>query len=75
MLNMKVKKYEVNVVPDFISQENKLNFTLLLSVRPIKLTKCGSCPCVQALFKVLLLLKGSKRKINLFEIPTERTLK
>ena len=36
--NMKVKKYEVNVVPDFISQENKAQFALSLSVRPIKLT-------------------------------------
>ena len=40
--NMKVKKYEVNVVPDFISQENK-------ALRQThKAYECGSCSCVQA---------------------------
>lgn len=61
--NMKVKKYEVNVVPDFISQENKAQFGLSLSVRPIKLTNAAIALAFKLLFKVLLkLLKGSKKK-------------
>ena len=61
--NMKVKKYEVNVVPDFISQENKAQFALSLSVRPIKLTNAAVVLAFRLLFKVLLkLLKGSKKK-------------
>lgn len=61
--NMKVKKYEVNVVPDFILQENKAQFALSLSVRPIKLTNAVVVLAFRLLFKVLLkLLKGSKKK-------------
>ena len=61
--NMKVKKYEVNVVPDFISQENKAQFALSLYVRPIKLTNAAVVLAFRLLFKVLLkLLKGSKKK-------------
>lgn len=61
--NMKVKKYEANVVPDFISQENKAQFALSLSVRPIKLTNAVVVLAFRLLFKVLLkLLKGSKKK-------------
>ena len=61
--NMKVKKYEVNVVPDFISQENKAQFALSLSVRPIKLTNAVVVLAFRLLFKVLMkLLKGSKKK-------------
>lgn len=61
--NMKVKKYEVNVVPNFISQENKAQFALSLSVRPIKLTNAVVVLAFRLLFKVLLkLLKGSKKK-------------
>ena len=61
--NMKVKKYEVNVVPDFISQENKAQFALSLSVRHIKLTNAVVVLAFRLLFKVLLkLLKGSKKK-------------
>lgn len=61
--NMKVKKYEVNAVPDFISQENKAQFALSLSVRPIKLTNAVVVLAFRLLFKVLLkLLKGSKKK-------------
>lgn len=61
--NMKVKKYEVNIVPDFISQENKAQFALSLSVRPIKLTNAVVVLAFRLLFKVLLkLLKGSKKK-------------
>ena len=61
--NMQVKKYEVNVVPDFISQENKAQFALSLSVRPIKLTNAVVVLAFRLLFKVLLkLLKGSKKK-------------
>lgn len=61
--NMKVKKYEVNVVPDFISLENKAQFALSLSVRPIKLTNAAVVLAFRLLFKVLLkLLKGSKKK-------------
>ena len=61
--NMKVKKYEVNVVPDFISQENKAQFALSLSVRSIKFTNVAVVLAFRLLFKVLLkLLKGSKKK-------------
>ncbi len=61
--NMKVKKYEVHVVPDFILQENKAQFALSLSVRPIKLTNAAVVLAFRLLFKVLLkLLKGSKKK-------------
>lgn len=59
--NMKVKKYDVNVVPDFISGENKAFFELSLSVRPIKLTNAAIALVFNLVFKVLIkLLKGSK---------------
>lgn len=60
--NMKVKQYDVNVVPDFISAENTATFKLSLSVRPIKLTNAVIILAFRLIFKVLLkLLKGSKK--------------
>ena len=60
--NMKVKQYDVNVVPDFISAENTATFKLSLSVRPIKLTNAVIVLAFILIFKVLLkLLKGSKK--------------
>ncbi|MBQ7047105.1 MAG: DUF2953 domain-containing protein [Oscillospiraceae bacterium] len=59
--NMKVKQYDVNVVPDFISAENVATFKLSLSVRPIKLTNAVIVLAFRLIFKVLLkLLTGSK---------------
>ena len=61
--NMKVKKQDVKVISDFISQENRAEFELALSVRPIKLTNAVVVLAFRLLFKVLLkLLKGSKKK-------------
>ena len=61
--NMKVKKQDVKVISDFISQENGAEFELALSVRPIKLTNAVVVLAFRLLFKVLLkLLKGSKKK-------------
>ena len=60
--NMKVKQYDANVVPDFISAENTATFKLSLSVRPIKLTNAVIVLAFRLIFKVLLkLLKGSKK--------------
>ena len=60
--NMKVKQYDVNVVPDLISAENTATFKLSLSVRPIKLTNAVIVLAFRLIFKVLLkLLKGSKK--------------
>ena len=60
--NMKVKKQDVKVISDFISQENGAEFELALSVRPIKLTNAVVVLAFRLLFKVLLkLLKGSKK--------------
>ena len=68
--NMKVKQYDVNVVPDFISAENTATFKLSLSVRPIKLTNVVIVLAFRLIFKVLLkLLKGSKKN-NKFVINT-----
>lgn len=68
--NMKVKQYDVNVVPDFISAENTATFKLSLSVRPIKLTNAVIVLAFRLIFKVLLkLLKGSKKN-NKFVINT-----
>ena len=61
--NMKVKKQDVKVISDFISQENRAEFELALSVRPIKLTNAVVVLAFRLFFKVLLkLLKGSKKK-------------
>ena len=61
--NMKVKKQDVKVISDFISQENRAEFELALSVRPIKLTNAVVVLAFRLLFKVLLkLLKGSRKK-------------
>ncbi len=63
--NMKVKQYDVNVVPDFISGENLATFKLSLSVRPIKLTNAVIVLAFRLIFKVLIkLLSGSKNKDN-----------
>lgn len=63
--NMKVKQYDVNVVPDFISAENIATFKLSLSVRPIKLTNAVIVLAFRLIFKVLLkLLTGSKDNKN-----------
>lgn len=59
--NMKVRKYDVNVAPDFINHENDAIFEIKLSVVPIKLTNAVVVLAFRLLFKVLLkLLKGSK---------------
>ncbi len=60
--NMKVKQYDANVAPDFISAENTATFKLSLSVRPIKLTNAVIVLAFRLIFKVLLkLLKGSNK--------------
>ncbi len=59
--NMKVRQYDVNVMPDFISGENVATFKLSLSVKPIKLTNAVILLAFRLIFKVLLkLLTGSK---------------
>lgn len=63
LLKYEGKKQDVKVISDFISQENRAEFELALSVRPIKLTNAVVVLAFRLLFKVLLkLLKGSKKK-------------
>lgn len=60
--NMRVKQYDVNVVPDFINSRNDAVFKLKLSVVPIKLTNAAIALGFKLFFNVLLkLLKGSKK--------------
>lgn len=60
--NMRVKQYDVNVVPDFINNSNEAIFKLKLSVIPIRLTNAVIVLVFRLFFKVLLkLLKGSKK--------------
>lgn len=63
--NMRVRKYNIDVSPDFLANRNTAEFHLRLGVRPIKITNAAVIVAVQLLFKVLLkIYKGSR--------PTEK---
>ena len=60
---MRVKKYNLDINPDFINGNNKARFHAKISVRPIALINAVIIVAFQLLFKVLIkLLKHSKVK-------------
>ncbi len=59
--NMRVKKYNIDISPDFIYGKNTAKLHTLISVRPIKLINAVIIVAFELLFKVVLkLLKHSK---------------
>ncbi len=60
--NMKVKKYDVEIEPDFIGTFSSAQFAFALSVRPIFLINAGIVLAVRLLFKVVLKLLRAKPK-------------
>lgn len=52
--NLKVKKYDVEVEPDFIGTFSSAQFSFALSVRPIFLINAGIVMAFRLLFKVIL---------------------
>ena len=61
---MKVRKYDVDIRPDFISSVKKAQFHVVISAIPIKITNAAVILAVQLLFKVLLKLFIGSRKIK-----------
>lgn len=67
--NLKVKKYDVEVEPDFIGTFSSAQFSLALSVRPIFLINAALVMAFRLLFKVVLKIfpikpKSRKHKEN-----------
>lgn len=60
--NLKVKKYDVEIEPDFIGTFSSAQFAFALSVRPIFLLNAGLVLAVKLLFKVVLKLLRAKPK-------------
>lgn len=60
--NLKVKKYDVEIEPDFIGTFSSAQFAFALSVRPIFLINAGIVLAVKLLFKVVLKLLRAKPK-------------
>lgn len=59
--NMRVKKYSIDITPDFIYGKNEAKLHTTVSVRPIKLINAVIIVAFQLLFKVVFkLLKHSK---------------
>ncbi len=59
--NMRAKKYNCEVTPDFIHGENSARAHATISVRPISITNALVIVAFELLFKVVIkLLKGSK---------------
>ncbi|HZJ78598.1 MAG TPA: DUF2953 domain-containing protein, partial [Clostridia bacterium] len=65
--NMKVKKYDLNISPDYLANKSKAKLYAYLSVVPIAITNAAVVLAVKLLFNVLLkiLFKNMKsQKIN-----------
>ncbi len=62
--NLKVKKYDVEVEPDFIGTFSSAQFAFALSVRTIFLINAGIVLAVKLLFKVVLKLLRAKPKTS-----------
>lgn len=62
----KMKKYDIDISPDFIGVKNEADLYLDVSVVPIKVTNAVIVLAIQLLFKVILkiLFAGSKAKKN-----------
>lgn len=60
---MTVKKYDVNIEPDYLGSKNKAEFVFTLSVRPIFFINAIIVFAFRLLFKVVIkFLKGAKDK-------------
>lgn len=60
--NLEVKKYDVEIEPDFIGTFSSAQFAFAMSVRPIFLINAGIVLAVKLLFKVVLKLLRAKPK-------------
>lgn len=62
----KMKKYDIDISPDFIGVKNEAEIYLDVSVVPIRITNAAIVLAVQLLFKVILkiLFAGNKAKKN-----------
>lgn len=60
---MRVKKYNLEISPDFIKGSNNARLHVYVSVRPIRLINAVLVLAIQMLFKVVIkFLKGAKKK-------------
>ena len=60
-----VKKYDVDISPDFLGKKNKANFAFSVSVRPIFFINATISLVFRLLFNVVIkFLKGIKNKTN-----------
>lgn len=72
--NLKVKKYDVEVEPDFIGTFSSAQFAFSLSIRPIFLIHAGIVMACRLLFKVILKIFPIKSKSQKHtENPTNNT--
>ena len=63
---IRVKRYKINITPDFIGSGNKAYFSAVISVIPIRIVNAAIIFLFQFLFKVLakLLLGGRKDSVK-----------
>lgn len=59
---MRVKRYRIDIYPDFIGSENKAYFNAVVSVIPIKIINAAVILIFQVLFNVLIKLFLGSRK-------------
>ncbi len=70
--NMRAKKYNCEVTPDFIHGENSARAHATISVRPISITNALVIVAFELLFKVVIkLLKGSKSGADKGSVQTQ----
>lgn len=70
--NLKVKKYDVEIEPDFIGTFSSAQFAFAISIRPIFLTNAAVVMVFRLLFKVVLkLLRAKPRTPENTETQTE----
>jgi len=62
--NLKVKKQNVNIMPDFICSENKAQFNVVLSISPLRVINACVIMCVQFIFNVFLKFIIGSRNIK-----------
>lgn len=62
--NVKVKKHNIDIRPDFINSIKKAQFHIDLSVTPLRITNAALILGIQLLFKVLIKFLIGSRKLN-----------
>ena len=71
----KMKKYDVDISPDFLATKNQADLYLSVSVVPLRITNAAIVLAVQLVFKVLLKIlfanNKAKKSVNIKDVSAE----